>query len=59
MNRPNHEHNDVQLPTFIETVKNQTVITGRSAILTCLVRNLGNYKVDITLMININKCCKR
>ena len=44
-----YESNDVQLPTFIAEVQNQTVIAGRSAILKCSVQNLGNYKVRIIM----------
>ena len=42
-----YDSNDVKaLPTFIADVENKTVIAGRTAILKCAVKNLGNYKVS-------------
>ncbi len=35
-----------ELPTFVGHVENKTVRAGNSVILTCQVRNLGNYKVS-------------
>ena len=40
-----YDNNDVQLPSFLSNVENQTVIAGRTAVLKCSVKNLGNYKV--------------
>ena len=36
-----------ELPTFVGHVENKTVRAGNSVILTCQVRNLGNYKVKL------------
>ena len=44
-----YDNNDVQLPSFLSNVENQTVIAGRTAVLKCSVKNLGNYKVMIYL----------
>ena len=35
----------IPLPRFMSDVKNDTVTAGRSAHLTCKVKDLGNYKV--------------
>ena len=35
----------IPMPRFIANVQNQTVTAGRSAQLTCKVKDLGNYKV--------------
>ena len=35
----------IPMPRFIANVPNQTVTAGRSAQLTCKVKDLGNYKV--------------
>ena len=43
-----YDSNDIHptMPTFMSEVDNKTVIAGRTAILKCSVKNLGNYKVS-------------
>lgn len=34
------------LPEFVEDIKNVTVASGREAVISCVVSNLGKYKVS-------------
>ena len=38
-------------PEFEEDIRNVTVPAGREAILSCVVRNLGKYKVSMHLVL--------
>ena len=41
-----------RLPTFIGQVENTTVTAGRTAVLTCTVRDLATYKVRTKWLFN-------
>lgn len=43
-------------PEFGDVIKNVTVALGREAILSCIVDNLGDYKVSVMICISVCFC---
>lgn len=44
-------------PEFVEDIKNVTVASGREAIISCVVSNLGRYKVSLDTTAQGNSPC--
>lgn len=46
INNSNGKHTEIE-PEFLETLKNTTVVKGREVSFTCVVNNLGQFRVSI------------